>query len=272
MRRRFVVGAVLTVPLVLIAMRGMLPGGRLLDGLADGKTFQWVEFALATPVVLWAGWPFFVRGVQSVVNRSLNMFTLIALGVSTAYLYSLAGIFVPQVFPAAMRDAEGLAGVYFEAGGGDRDPDPPRPGPGTAGPQPDKLRDQGAARARAEDREKDPRRRRGNRRPPRGGPGRRPAPGAAGREDARRRRRARGGEQRRRVDDLRRADPGREARRRLGRRGDGQRHRHARHPGREGRRRRPSSPASSGWWPRPSAAAPRSRSSPTSSRGISCRS
>jgi len=114
MRRRFVVGAVLTVPLVLIAMRGMLPGGRLLEGLAAPMTFQWLEFALATPVVLWAGWPFFVRGVQSVVNRSLNMFTLIALGVSTAYLYSLVGLLVPQVLPAAMRDAEGLAGLYFE--------------------------------------------------------------------------------------------------------------------------------------------------------------
>ena len=74
--------------LFLVAMRGMLPGGGLLDALAAGRTFHWIELALATPVVLWAGWPFFVRGVQSVWRRHLNMFTLIALGVSVAYLYS----------------------------------------------------------------------------------------------------------------------------------------------------------------------------------------
>jgi len=115
MRKRFIVGAILTLPLVLIAMRSMIPGGRLLDTLATLKTYEWLELILATPVVLWAGWPFYVRAVQSVINRSLNMFTLIGLGVSVAYLYSLVGVLLPNLFPAAMRTVEGTVGVYFEA-------------------------------------------------------------------------------------------------------------------------------------------------------------
>ena len=115
MRRRFIVGAVLTAPLVAIAMRGMIPGGRSLENLVGGGTLGWLELLLATPVVLWAGWPFFVRGVQSVANRNLNMFTLIALGVSVAYLYSLVALFSPGLFPAAMRSPEGLVPGYFEA-------------------------------------------------------------------------------------------------------------------------------------------------------------
>jgi Cu+-exporting ATPase len=95
----------------------MIPGGRFLDTLATARTYQWLELILATPVVLWAGWPFFVRGVQSVINKSLNMFTLIALGVSVAYIYSLIGVLFPQLFPAAMRTADGTVGVYFEAAG-----------------------------------------------------------------------------------------------------------------------------------------------------------
>jgi len=115
MRKRFIVGAILTLPLVIIAMRGLIPGGRLLDTLATLKTYEWLELILATPVVVWAGWPFYVRAVQSVINRSLNMFTLIGLGVSVAYLYSLIGVLFPHLFPAAMRTAEGTVGVYFEA-------------------------------------------------------------------------------------------------------------------------------------------------------------
>jgi Cu+-exporting ATPase len=115
MRRRFIVGAILTLPLLIIAMRGMIPGGRLFDTLANAKIYLWLELLLATPVVLWAGWPFFVRGVQSVINKSLNMFTLIGLGVSVAYLYSLIGVLFPYLFPATMRTAEGTVGVYFEA-------------------------------------------------------------------------------------------------------------------------------------------------------------
>ena len=117
MRKRFIVGAILTLPLVLIAMRDLIPGGRLLDVLFAAKTYEWLELILATPVVVWAGWPFYVRAVQSVINRSLNMFTLIGLGVSVAYLYSLIGVLFPQLFPAAMRTAEGTVGVYFEAAG-----------------------------------------------------------------------------------------------------------------------------------------------------------
>ncbi|MHB8910565.1 MAG: heavy metal translocating P-type ATPase [Syntrophales bacterium] len=115
MKSRFVFGAVLSVPLVIIAMREMLPGGRLLDRFASAGTLGWLELVLATPVVLWGGWPFFVRGVQSVINRSLNMFTLIGLGVSVAYLYSLVAVLFPGLFPAAMRSAEGTVGSYFEA-------------------------------------------------------------------------------------------------------------------------------------------------------------
>ncbi|OHE17175.1 MAG: copper-translocating P-type ATPase [Syntrophobacterales bacterium GWC2_56_13] len=117
MRKRFIVGAILTLPLVIIAMRHIIPGVRLLDALFAAKTYAWLELILATPVVLWGGWPFFVRGVQSVINRSLNMFTLIGLGVSVAYLYSLVGVLFPHLFPAAMRTAEGAVGVYFEAAG-----------------------------------------------------------------------------------------------------------------------------------------------------------
>jgi Cu+-exporting ATPase len=115
MRKRFLFGAVLTVPLALIAMREMLPGGHLLEQLIRARTLGWLQLILATPVVLWAGWPFFVRGVQSIINKSLNMFTLIGLGVSVAYLYSLVGVLFPNIFPAAMRGAEGTVGVYFEA-------------------------------------------------------------------------------------------------------------------------------------------------------------
>ena len=117
MRKRFIVGAILTLPLVLIDMRHLIPGGRLLEALATAKTYAWLELILATPVVLWAGWPFYVRAVQSVINRSLNMFTLIGLGVSVAYLYSLIGVLFPRLFPAAMRMAEGTVMVYFEAAG-----------------------------------------------------------------------------------------------------------------------------------------------------------
>jgi Cu+-exporting ATPase len=117
MRKRFIVGAILTLPLVIIAMRDFIPGGRLLDTLFAARTYNWLELLLATPVVLWAGWPFFVKGVQSIINRSLNMFTLISLGVSVAYLYSLIGVLFPHLFPKTMQTAEGTVGVYFEAAG-----------------------------------------------------------------------------------------------------------------------------------------------------------
>ena len=115
MRTRFIVSAVLTVPLVLIAMREMLPGGHLVESLISSRMLGWLELILAMPVVVWAGWVFYVRAVQSVRNRSLNMFTLIGLGVSVAYIYSVVGTLFPGIFPAAMRGADGGVGVYFEA-------------------------------------------------------------------------------------------------------------------------------------------------------------
>ena len=115
MKRRFIVGAILSVPLVLIAMRTMIPGLNVIDTWASAKTLEWVELILATPVVLWAGWPFYERGVQSVINRSLNMFTLIGLGVSVAYIYSLVAVYFPGLFPDAMKGPDGTVGVYFEA-------------------------------------------------------------------------------------------------------------------------------------------------------------
>ncbi len=115
MKKRFLFGAILTVPLVLIAMREMLPGGYLIDNLASAKTLGWWEFILATPVVLWAGWPFYIRGIQSVINKSLNMFTLISLGVSVAYIYSLVAVLFPALFPPTMRGSDGSVAVYFEA-------------------------------------------------------------------------------------------------------------------------------------------------------------
>jgi Cu+-exporting ATPase len=100
MQRRFWVSAVLTAPLILIAMLRPEP---------------WVELILATPVVLWGGWPFFVRAVDSVRFRNLNMFTLIGLGVFVAYVYSVVATVVPQIFPPAFRSHGGHVGVYFEA-------------------------------------------------------------------------------------------------------------------------------------------------------------
>ncbi|SBT09105.1 Copper-transporting P-type ATPase [Candidatus Accumulibacter aalborgensis] len=114
-RRRLWIGAVLTVPLLVLTMGPFLGLGFVRDLLGE-RTAQWVELVLGTPVVLWAGWPFFVRGVKSVVNRSLNMFTLVGLGVGSAYLFSIVAVLFPGVFPDGFRDAQGHVGVYFEAG------------------------------------------------------------------------------------------------------------------------------------------------------------
>jgi Cu+-exporting ATPase len=115
MRKRFLFGLLLTVPLVLIAMRDMVPGGHLIERMASPFVLGWIELILATPVVLWAGWLFFVRGAQSVVNKSLNMFSLISLGVSVAYIYSIAGVLFPKAFPPGMQGDNGTVHVYFEA-------------------------------------------------------------------------------------------------------------------------------------------------------------
>lgn len=114
MARRFWVGALLAAPLLLWEMTGHLPGAGL-HRYASSALVAWLECALATPVVLWAGWPFAVRAWASVVHRSLNMFTLIALGVAAAYLYSLVATLAPGLFPVSVRQAEGRVPVYYEA-------------------------------------------------------------------------------------------------------------------------------------------------------------
>ncbi|SDG48492.1 Cu+-exporting ATPase [Onishia taeanensis] len=114
MTRRFWVGVALTVPLFLLAMGGMVPGVDMAVLVPHGIRV-WLELALATPVVLWSGWPFFVRGYRSVINTSPNMFTLIALGTGVAYLYSLIAAVFPHIFPLSFRDEAGQVSVYFEA-------------------------------------------------------------------------------------------------------------------------------------------------------------
>jgi P-type Cu+ transporter len=114
MTRRFWIGLVLTFPLLLFVMGDMLPG-QPMRHLVSGRALAWLQLILATPVVLWAGWPFFVRGWASIVNRSLNMFTLIAIGTGMAYAYSVVGTVAPGVFPESFRAHGGEVGLYFEA-------------------------------------------------------------------------------------------------------------------------------------------------------------
>ena len=114
MSRRFWVGVGLTVPLLAIAMSDMLPGMPVQHALPSGW-LPWIELLLATPVVVWAGWPFFQRGWASIVNRSTNMFTLIAMGTGVAYVYSLVATVLPGIFPASFLEMDGRPPVYFEA-------------------------------------------------------------------------------------------------------------------------------------------------------------
>ena len=113
MSRRFWIGTALTIPVVILEMGSRFPGLALHQFIAPHLSV-WLQFLLATPVVLWAGWPFFERGWASVLNRSLNMFTLIALGVSAAFLYSLAATFAPGLFPDSLRQ-DGVVPIYYEA-------------------------------------------------------------------------------------------------------------------------------------------------------------
>jgi Cu+-exporting ATPase len=114
MTRRFWIGVVLSVPIVFLAMSEMIPGQPLQRSFSPGL-LNWLQLLLATPVVLWGGWPFFQRGWKSIVNRSLNMFTLIAIGVGTAYVYSVAATLFPNAFPQSFRGHGGEVGVYFDA-------------------------------------------------------------------------------------------------------------------------------------------------------------
>ncbi len=113
MTRRLWISASLALPILILEMGGML--GLSFDRFATPRGLTWLEFALATPVVLWGGWPFFVRGWQSLVTRHLNMFTLIALGTGVAFVYSVVATLVPTIFPASFQDAHGEVAVYFEA-------------------------------------------------------------------------------------------------------------------------------------------------------------
>ena len=188
---------------------------------------SWLELALATPVVLWGGWPFFVRFRDSVANRSPNMFTLIGLGVAVAYVYSVVAVVAPGLFPAAFRDHDGGVRCLLRARGGDRDAGAARAGARAARARPHRRRDSRAAEAGAQAR-----------------------PARCGRTAAMRtsrsttsiagdRLRVRPGEsvpvdgvveegdsRRRRIDGHRRADAGRETARRSGHRRHRQRHRH----------------------------------------------
>jgi Cu+-exporting ATPase len=114
MQRRFWVSAAFSLPLVVFVMSGMIPG-RPLENALSPRLLAWLEFALGTPVVLWGGWPFFVRGFESLRTRALNMFTLIAIGTGAAYVYSLAAVLAPGIFPASFRAEGGQVATYFEA-------------------------------------------------------------------------------------------------------------------------------------------------------------
>jgi Cu+-exporting ATPase len=111
MTRRFWIGLILTAPVFILEMGGHLIGLHLMSI----QTSNWVQLSLATPVVLWAGWPFFVRGWQSIMNRALNMFTLIAMGTGVAWIYSIVATVAPDLFPDAFRSSDGSVAVYFEA-------------------------------------------------------------------------------------------------------------------------------------------------------------
>ena len=114
MTRRFWIAVVLSIPVLALGMSELILG-QPLQQLIPMSTLAWAQLVLATPVVLWAGWPFFVRAWQSIVNRNLNMFTLIGLGVGVGYLFSVIAVILPGIFPASFRDPEGNVPVYFEA-------------------------------------------------------------------------------------------------------------------------------------------------------------
>jgi Cu+-exporting ATPase len=115
MTRRFIVGAILAVPIIIIAMGRHLPFLSSIFNRFSADLLNWIELILATPVVLWCGLPFFIRFYKSIINKSPNMFTLIGMGVGVSYLYSIIAVLFPQIFPNAFKDESGQVGVYFEA-------------------------------------------------------------------------------------------------------------------------------------------------------------
>ena len=150
MTRRFWVGVALAVPVLVLGHgRGPGPGDRTTSSPRRRPT--WIQLVLATPVVLWAGWPFFDRGWTSVRTLKLNMFTLIAMGTGVAWLFSVVATVAPGIFPDAFR-MDGTVDVYFEAAVGHHHPGPARPGPGAPRPRTDLRGHQGAAGPDPEDR------------------------------------------------------------------------------------------------------------------------
>ena len=126
MTRRFWVSLGLTLPLLVMAMAEMVMGAPVTPRLS-GRLLTWVQLVLATPVVIWGGWPFFARGWASIVNRILNMFTLIAIGTGTAYVYSVVATLFPDLLPARVSGARRRAGGLLRGGRGDYDARPARP-------------------------------------------------------------------------------------------------------------------------------------------------
>ncbi|MGA8305477.1 MAG: heavy metal translocating P-type ATPase, partial [Candidatus Acidiferrales bacterium] len=114
MTRRFWISVALTIPVLILGMSDLIPG-QPLQRFLSMRAIGWIELVLATPVVLWGGFPFFQRGWASIVNRSLNMFTLIALGTGTAYIYSVIAVIFPNIFPPSFQTMPGAVPVYFEA-------------------------------------------------------------------------------------------------------------------------------------------------------------
>src|SRR5204862_5801056 len=115
MQRRLWLGGSLALPVFLIAMAGLIPSSALRIWLHENMAaLNWVQLVLATPVVVWCGWPFFERAWASVIHRSPNMFTLIALGVGAAYLYSLVATVAPELFPEGFRASNGAVMPYFD--------------------------------------------------------------------------------------------------------------------------------------------------------------
>ncbi len=156
MTRRFWIGLALALPVVALEMGGHLAGLHMLVGPTWSN---WLQFVLATPVVLWAGWPFFVRGWQSLVTRNLNMFTLIAMGTGVAWLYSVVATLLPGPVPAGVPRARRRGRGLFRGGGRHHRAGAARPGARAARARADLGRDPRAARPRAQDRAAHPRRR-----------------------------------------------------------------------------------------------------------------
>src|ERR1700722_8244523 len=115
MTRRFWISVALTIPILVVAMADLIPGLSAVMRNVPPRIWQWMEFILATPVVLWGGWPFFVRGAKSLATRNFNMFTLIAIGTGVAFAFSVVGVLFPGAFPASFRGENGEVAVYFEA-------------------------------------------------------------------------------------------------------------------------------------------------------------